>query len=156
MGLPDLSRLGTASKVNQTPCLTRQAGGIFLVLSLESEKAEAIKTDYSLLNRNNQNAVCKLPCNQRPLEPTKGSRNRLVSATEPSLGLRLGSAWQQPHSQLLFMTKAKLSYALLNSTENKLLEAQGRGDRTPNHITASFSVFKFHLPGSFTCIKNRV
>lgn len=85
------------------------------------------------------------PCNQCPLKPTKGSGNRLVNEIEPSLQSSLGSAWQQPRSQLLFMTKAKLSYALLNPTENELLEAQGRGqDTMPRHCI----IFYFQI--SFT------
>lgn len=61
VGLPELSKLVTASKANQTPCLTRQGEEIVLALSLESEEAEAMKNDYGLLNRNNRKAICKSP-----------------------------------------------------------------------------------------------
>lgn len=73
------------------------------------------------------------PSNQCPPKPTKVPENRPANEIEPSLQSTLGSTWQQPHSQLLFMTKAKLSYALLKSTENKLLEP-GAGGSIPCHI----------------------
>lgn len=69
----------------------RQAGGAFLHLSLESQKAETTKNGCSLLNRDNQNAACKLPVYS--VEPTKGSGNGLVGATEPSPQPKLGGAW---------------------------------------------------------------
>lgn len=45
------------------------------------------------------------------------------------------------------LSSCKLSYALLNSTENRPLESQGRAqDTTQPHCT--FSRFEFHLPGT--------
>lgn len=65
-------------------------------------------------------------CDLHPLDATKSSRNRLVKCSEAKSPIKARKHLAAPIAQLLLMTKAKLSYALLNSTENKLPEAQGR------------------------------
>lgn len=73
-------------------------------------------------------------CDQHPPDPTKSSGNRLVKCSGAKSPIKARKHLAAPTAQRLLMTKAKLSHALLNSTENKLLEAQGRAwDSTGHH-----------------------